>query len=213
MDSPPGRERMDPKPMDPKRENPMRTGTAAALGIGLMLAVLSGPVAVSAQSCTYRGAPDALASRESPLDSVRITLGGEEAKLCYGRPSARGRTMVGGQDPYGLPWRMGANEPTTLHLPFPATVGNVELTPGSYTLYAIPQAGPWTIVVNSNTNRWGIPLSPDVRRSDVGSFTVTPSRLGDPVDTLTFRFQGNGASGALIYEWEDTTFRIPITRR
>ncbi|MDX1493776.1 MAG: DUF2911 domain-containing protein [Longimicrobiales bacterium] len=184
-----------------------------SLGLAVLLTALSSPATAAAQTCTFRGAPDALASRESPLDSVRITLGGEDAKLCYGRPSTRGRSMVGGQDPYGLPWRMGANEPTTLHLPFPATVGSVQVGPGSYTLYAIPQAGSWTIVVNANTNRWGIPLSPDVRRSDVGSFTVTPSRLPDPVETLTFRFEGSGGSGSLIYEWENTTFRIPITRR
>lgn len=180
-----------------------------------LLAAVAATGAVEAQvpACAFRGAPDALATRESPLDSVMIGLGDATAKLCYGRPSARGRVMVGGEDPYGLPWRMGANEPTTLHLPFPATVGSVEVGPGSYTLYAVPDAGSWTIVVNDNTNRWGIPLSPEVRRSDVGSFTVRPSPLQPPVETLTFRFEGSGDSGALVYEWEGTTFRIPISRR
>lgn len=197
--------------MRPTKTAGIRTIVAAA-AVTTLLAASS---AISAQSatCTYRGAPDALASRGSPLDSVAIDLGGESAKLCYGRPSSQGRVMVGGQDPYGLPWRMGANEPTTLHLPFPATVGNVAVDAGSYTLYAIAQAGPWTIVVNANTNRWGIPLSPDVRRADVGSFPVTPSTLDDHVETLTFRFEGSGASGALVYAWESTTFRIPIARR
>lgn len=180
-----------------------------------LLAVVAATGAVEAQvpACTFRGAPDALASRESPPDSVMMRLGDATAKLCYGRPSARGRVMVGGQDPYGLPWRMGANEPTTLHLPFPATVGSVDVGPGSYTLYAVPEADSWTIVVNDNTNRWGIPLSPEIRRSDVGSFTVRPSPLQPPVETLTFRFEGSGDSGALVYEWEGTTFRIPISRR
>lgn len=190
-----------------------RRALAALLAtVGLCLSTAT---AGSAQTptCSFRGAPDALASRVSPLDSVEISLGGERAKLCYGRPSAQGRRMVGGQDPFGLPWRMGANEPTTLHLPFPATVGDVAVDPGSYTLYAIPQDGPWTIVVNSNTNRWGIPLSPDVRRSDVGSFLVTPDALPEHQETLTFRFEGSGASGELIYAWETTSFRIPIARR
>lgn len=179
----------------------------------LALVVPSTPVEAQVPACTFRGAPDALASRESPLDSVMIRLGDATAKLCYGRPSARGRVMVGGEDPYGLPWRMGANEPTTIHLPFPATVGGVDVGPGSYTLYAVPEADAWTIVVNDNTNRWGIPLSPEVRRSDVGSFTVRPSPLTPPVETLTFRFEGGGDSGALVYEWEGITFRIPVSRR
>lgn len=185
---------------------------AAPLAVAGVL-ITSGDSQAQTPTCSFRGAPDALASRASPLDSVEIRLGGEAAKLCYGRPSANGRVMVGGEDPFGLPWRMGANEPTTLHLPFPATVGNVALSPGSYTLYAIPQAGAWTIVVNSNTNRWGIPLSPDVRRSDVGSFSVTPATESDHVETLTFSFEGSGTSGDLVYRWETTSVRVPIARR
>lgn len=183
-------------------------GTAATL-----TALASAGVSAQMMTCQFRGAPDALAERPSPLDSVDIRLGGESAKLCYGRPSARGRTIVGEQEPYGSPWRFGANEPTTLHLPFPATVGNVDVAPGSYSLYAIPESGPWTIVVNSNTNRWGIPINPDVRRSDIGSFEVRPSRTDSHVETLTFRFEGSGNAGAIVFAWENNTFRIPIARR
>lgn len=171
-------------------------------------------LAAQTATCVFRGAPDALAERPSPLDSVQFSLGdGPAAKLCYGRPSARQRTIVGGQDPFGSPWRLGANEPTTLHLPFPATIGSVPVDAGSYTLYAIPQDGPWTIVVNANTRRWGIPLSPEVRQSDIGSFEVRTSRLDEHVETMSFHFEGGGSSGALVYEWEHTTFRIPIARR
>lgn len=187
--------------------------TRAPLLAATLCALGSSALAAQTPTCTFRGAFEALAERPSPLDSVAITLGGDEAKLCYGRPSARGRTMIGGEDPFGSPWRLGANEPTTLHLPFPATLGDVELQPGSYSLYAIPEAGPWTIVVNSNTNRWGIPINPEVRASDIGSFRVTPGHA-DYVETLTFRYEGDGGrSGALVFVWENTTFRIPVARR
>ena len=188
--------------------------------LALAVAQIAGAPAVGAQAaaapeptCQFRGAPDALAERPSPLDSVEVRLGDETAKLCYGRPSMRERTIVGGQDPYGSPWRMGANEPTTLHLPFPAAIGSVEVGPGSYSLYAIPGNRSWIIVVNGNTNRWGVPINPDVRRADIGSFTVEATRLDEPVETLTFRFEGAGDTGALVYEWESFTFRIPISRR
>jgi hypothetical protein len=177
---------------------------------------LLGVVHVDAQviTCRFRGAPEALAERPSPLDSVDVRLGDASAKLCYGRPSALGRTMIGGEDPYGSPWRFGANEPTTLHLPFAATIGNVSVEPGSYSLYAIPEAqAPWTIVVNGNTNRWGIPINPDVRRSDIGSFEVDPMPTSSYVETLTFRFEGSGTSGALVFAWENTMLRIPVARR
>jgi hypothetical protein len=109
---------------------------------------------------------------------------------------------------------MGANEPTTLHLPFPAAIGSVEVGPGSYSLYAIPEEGSWTIVVNTNVNRWGIPLSPDVRQSDIGSFIVPTARRASHLETLSFTFERRSdTAGDLVYAWEWTTFRIPIRRR
>ena len=122
--------------------------------------------------------------------------------------------MVGGTDPFGRPWRMGANEPTTLHLGFAATVGGIALEPGSYTLYAIPTEDEWTIVINGKTDRWGIPIDDKVRAADVGSFPVTPAPLDHPVEQLTFTFQPSGSRGGdLVYAWEKRTFRIPIRRR
>ena len=38
-----------------------------------------------------------LATRKSPLDSLSFKVGAAEVKLCYGRPSAGGRTMKGTQ--------------------------------------------------------------------------------------------------------------------
>lgn len=194
----------------------VRERVRSVLGAGALAAVAlccATPAAAQLPSCSFRGAPDALAERPSPLDSLMIELGGAPAKLCYGRPSLRGRTMIGVVEPYGTPWRMGANEPTTLHLGFRARLGPVDLAPGSYSLYAIPQASDWTIVVNSDTRRWGIPISPDVRRSDVGSFEVATRSSDTLVETLTFSFEGGGNAGDLVLAWERTTLRIPIRHR
>ena len=37
-----------------------------------------------------------VAGRKSPLDSLTFDVGGRAIKICYGRPSSRGRTMIGG---------------------------------------------------------------------------------------------------------------------
>jgi len=182
--------------------------------VAIMISFLSTtPVLGQDAQCHFRGALEALAERMSPLDSVAIPLGGGQAKLCYGRPSARGRTMVGGEDPLGQPWRMGANEPTTLHLPFAARLGSIDLPPGKYSLYAIPAETEWTVIVNTNTNRWGIPISPDVRSSDLGSVKVAPSESSEYVETMTFSFRGSGLSGLITFAWERATFDLPISRR
>ena len=46
----------------------------------------------------------------SPRDSVTLVLGGKKIVVNYGRPSVRGRKIVGGLVPYNRVWRTGANE-------------------------------------------------------------------------------------------------------
>jgi hypothetical protein len=189
-----------------------RLALALAAAAAPTLAV--SPAAAQAPACAFRGAPSALAERPSPLDSVLVPMGDAVAKLCYGRPSAGTAMRVGVEFPYGSPWQMGANEPTTLHLPFPATIGTLALRPGSYSLYAIPESGSWTIVVNGNPDRWGVPIGPEVRAADIGSFRATTALLPEPVDRLTFRFEPGGPdAGALVYAWERITLSIPVARR
>ncbi len=144
--------------------------------------------------------------RPSPLQRVELSVGGNDGLLCYGAPSARGRDIMGGLVPFGEPWRMGANEPTTLHLSGPATIQGVAVEPGSYSIYAIPGESEWTIVLNSTHERWGIPIDESVRASDVGSFTVEPETMDESVETLQFRFEPtpDAPMGDIIMEWENT---------
>jgi hypothetical protein len=176
--------------------------------------IAGGPVQAQLPGCPFRGAPAALAERSSPLDSATLALGDGHAKLCYGSPSAGGLPKVGGEIPYGAPWQMGANEPTTLHLDFPARVGSVDLDPGSYSLYVIPEPGNWTVVINANPSRWGQPIDAEVRAADIGSFALAPAPLAEYVDRLTFRLDGSGpGEGSIVYSWERTGLVIPLVRR
>jgi hypothetical protein len=191
-----------------------RTGIA---GLALLAAVVTGtPLTAQEFSCPLRGgaqARAARAARPSPPDSIAVALGGQTVKLCYGRPSARGRRVMGALVPYGQPWRLGANEATTIHLPFAAEIGGVRVGPGTYTLYAIPGETEWRLVVNRAVDRWGIPIDDAVRRQDVGAATVRVERLAQPVETLTLRFEPpRGRGTALVIEWERTRVRVPIVQ-
>jgi DUF2911 family protein len=164
-------------------------------------------------TCWIRGSADKLAERPSALDSITVQVGGGTVKLCYSRPSARGRKIVGGLVPFDQPWRLGANEATSIHLPFAAEIAGVRVEPGTYTLYAIPGASKWQIVVNRGVQRWGVPISNEVRAGDVGGGTVTTESLGAPVETLTLKFApATGNATELVMEWEKTRVRIPIRR-
>ncbi len=165
-------------------------------------------------SCTLQGATlEEARARVSPHRSLSFNLGSNPALLCYGAPSTRDREIMGGLVPYGEPWRMGADEPTTLHLSSRANVGGVALQPGSYSIYGIPGEDQWEIFINSNVARWGIPIDASVRATEIGSFTVTPQELPTPVETLTYEFEeaaGGEPGGELLLQWATTLIRIPI---
>ena len=184
----------------------MRTTLLVMLGAAL-------PAALAAQApgaCTFRGKPAQLAQRPSPLDSVQATIDGATVKVCYGRPSARGRAIMGGLVPFGAPWRLGANEPTRLTLPFAAEVAGVRVPAGTYSLYVVPQATSWEVHVNRAVERWGIPIDAAVRSQDVGKGTVPVETLAQPVEQLTLRLVTE--PGALVVEWEKTRITIPIKK-
>jgi hypothetical protein len=163
--------------------------------------------------CWIRGPADKLAERPSSLDSITVQVGGGTVKLCYSRPSARGRKIMGGVVPFDQPWRLGANEATSIDVPFAAEIAGVRVKPGTYTLYAIPGASKWQIVVNRGVQRWGVPIGSEVRAGDVGAGTVATESLGAPVETLTLRFApAAGNATELVVEWEKTRVRIPIRR-
>ena len=154
------------------------------------------------------------ALRPSPLGEVRFSLGSQDALLCYGRPSAKGRTVMGALVPFGEPWRLGANEATTINLPFAGDIGGVAVEPGIYSLYAVPGASEWEFFVNRQHQRWGIPISAEVTEANVGSFKRPVTTTTSPVEQFTFRWEGTSdTAGQLVMEWATTQVTIPVQRR
>lgn len=154
-------------------------------------------------ACVVMGDPE---GRQSPLQELSFSYDGGEGLLCYGAPSARERVVMGELVPYGAVWRLGANEATALHLSAAATVGGVALGPGSYSLYATPGETEWTFHVNSEYDRWGIPIDEAVQSTEVGSFMATPSATAEMVEMMTFE----QVDGALRFSWENTQVDISL---
>lgn len=160
-----------------------------------------------------RGTVEEAQNRASPLTELGFVYEGGAGLLCYGAPSANDREIMGGLVPYGELWRAGANEATQVHLTGPASIGGVSLDPGSYSLYALPGAESWEVFLNPSYERWGIPITEEVRATEVGSFTVTPEPTNGMVETLTYTFEPNAdnTGGNLVMEWENTRLSFPVT--
>jgi hypothetical protein len=188
-------------------------GGAFALFVALT-SLISGSAVASGAPCPRNWAwIDTWLPRQSPLGSVAFEIDGAKGRVCYGRPSLRGRTMLGGQIPYGRLWRLGANEPTTLHLGRPARLGSLQLLPGAYSLYAIPEADRWRLVVNRSIRQWGLESEYDaaVAAREVGRVDARVEPAEAPVETFTISATRT-ASGAveLVFEWDRARVRVPL---
>jgi len=156
----------------------------------------------------------ATGGRMSPLDSLTFEVGSHPVKICYSRPSARGRTMIGGRDvPYGKLWRTGANEPTMIHTTVPITVAGIEIEKGSYSLYTRPGEKEWILILNRSITQWGHIANYDykVKKQELGQATLEREWPEQHVETMTFRTEsGSGDQVILVLEWEESQLRIPI---
>lgn len=155
-----------------------------------------------------------LATRQSPLDSISFTVGTAKVKVCYGRPSAKGRTMIGGTPvPFGKLWRTGANEPTMIHTTGPITVAGIAVPAGSYSLYTIPGEKEWHVIVNRSISQWGHEgrYTPEVKAQELTPHGTAQARaMAQPVEMFTIRSESHGNMAHLILEWEKTRVEIPI---
>jgi hypothetical protein len=169
--------------------------------------------------CRTQPGSQAVAERKSPFDSARVEVADRLAEVCYGRPAVRGRVIFGeaGSEPaplvpYGKLWRTGANEPTIIHVPFPATIAGISVSPGSYSIYTVPGATAWTIIVNRSVTQWGHEsrYTPEIEAQETGRATIPAERLEQLVEMFTIRSQRTPTGADLILEWERTRVRIPI---
>lgn len=166
----------------------------------------------SALACAPTVDAAELAERASPYDSVTVSVGEGNAKICYSRPQLRGRTMIGGEAvPYGQLWRFGANEPTIIHLDVPATIAGMAVEPGSYSLYAVPaETGDWTLIVNRSISQWGheSQYTAEIEAQEVGRASVPAEMVEEPIESFTMRPADDGSG--VVAEWQNSRIRIPI---
>ena len=166
-----------------------------------------------------------LEGRMSPLDSLTFRVAGQAVKICYGRPSSRGRTMIGspgmegavsqmGVVPFGKIWRTGANEPTLLRTPVALVIAGVSVPAGTYSIYTVPGETEWEIIVNRSYSQWGQEgtYTDEVRAQEVGRGKVSSERTDSHVETFTIRAEDlPDGTVHVIIEWERTRVRVPVS--
>lgn len=143
----------------------------------------------------------------SPRDSVTAQAGAA-VSVAYGRPSKRGRQVMGGVVPFGQVWRTGANEATRFTTDRDLLFGDVRIPAGTYSLWTVPGPERWEVIFNRQSGQWGTVHRPE---EDVARIPAQPRRIeGEPVEQFTIRIVPQGAGGALVLAWDDTEVPVPF---
>jgi hypothetical protein len=126
----------------------------------------------------------------------------------YGRPLARGRTLLGNVIPYGDVWRTGANAATQFSTSAPVTLAGMKLAPGKYTLWTLPSATGVDLIVNKQSGQWGTEYD---QRADLGKSPLATAATAAPVEKFTISIVPvDPHHGTLVMEWGPFHWSAPI---
>lgn len=149
--------------------------------------------------------------RPSPPASASCKFDdGKLIRTDYSSPRMKGRKIFGGVVPYNQVWRTGANEATTFVTDSDLSVGGMEIPAGSYTLFTLPTADKWTLIISKKTGEPGIPYPEGEDLLRVG---MKVSRTQSTVENFTIAYHKKDAICALSLSWENTEASVDLAEK
>lgn len=145
----------------------------------------------------------------SPPANTAVTIAGKQITVDYYAPSMHGRKIMGGLVPFGQVWCTGANWATKITTPAPLEMGNLKLPAGSYSIWTVPGANGWTLIINKQTGQFHLDYDAS---QDFGRTKMNVRTLSTPVETFKIDLRSDGGNkGTLALLWENTEASIPFT--
>ncbi len=140
---------------------------------------------------------------------------GKSIKMDYSSPRAKGRKIFGAASdkalvPFGEIWRTGANASTTFVTDTNVSVGGTAVPAGKYTIFTVPKADAWALVISKKTGEWGTDYPGE--KEDLARVPMTVSKTSGPVENFTIAFDQGGSKCTLRMEWENTRASVEITK-
>lgn len=154
------------------------------------------------------------AAAHNPRGTAEVTISGKKVEISYGRPSLKGRDMLGEAQP-GMVWRLGSEDATTVRtegqLWFTADHGGPPrmVEPGSYSLFAMRTEDGWRLLVNSETGQPGLAHDP---AKDLLGIPLQVETVEESAEmfTITLASAGDGMNASLRMQWGTTVLVSPL---
>ncbi|MBQ4804679.1 DUF2911 domain-containing protein [Aquimarina sp. MMG015] len=146
----------------------------------------------------------------SPFQKTEIKIGIVDVSLEYSRPSMRGRKIFGALEPYDKVWRTGANKNTKIVFSDYVIIGDVEVAPGTYTIFTKPSVDTWDVYFHAEIDEYGVPDTFNPKNSIV-QLNVPVIKLDKEIETLGITFDNLTANAAILnISWEKIKIAVPI---
>jgi hypothetical protein len=146
----------------------------------------------------------------SEAATASVTVAGGTIDLHYNTPHIRGRKIMGGLVPYGQVWRTGANPATTLITSVPLKFGTLLVPAGTHTVYTLPSANTWQLIINNETGQWGTEYKPEM---DLGRIPMMAKPMSAPQEIMSISFEHTTANSTELHvRWETTDRYVTISK-
>ena len=145
----------------------------------------------------------------SPTATITQKVGVSNISVEYSRPGAKEREIFGGLVSYGKMWRTGANKATKITFNENCVFGGAKVKKGSYSLFTIPGEKEWTVVLNKNTELWGVGEYDE--KNQVCSVVAKVIETKDFTESFTIDFGTFQSFSAIMsLKWANTKIDIKI---
>ena len=133
---------------------------------------------------------------------AKVSLDGKTVSIDYGRPSLKGRDMLG-QAVVGEAWRMGSNAPTTLKTDADLAFGTATVPKGEYVLKA----------TTLDADKWQLNVLAKLDQAKVADAPLVTKALPESVEQFTIDLSGAGKQGTLRLSWGKTALETTFTAK
>lgn len=130
------------------------------------------------------------------------------ARVIFSRPQKNGRVIFGELLEYGKVWRLGANEATEIEFFKDVKINNSKIKKGRYTLYSIPYADKWTLIINKETDTWGS-FKYDSKK-DLLRVDIPVQKQAEITEEFVMVFDKTPTGADLVIVWDDIKLNLPI---